>query len=54
MIKENMTFLDKYRYIKETIATMMDVQPITCVGQENPAKKEHKKCNHQKENSEHS
>ena len=30
--------------IEETIATMMDVQPITVVGQENPAKKEKKKC----------
>lgn len=27
------------RVIQETIATMMDVQPITCVGQEHPAKK---------------
>ena len=26
--------------LDETIATMMDVQPITCVGQEHPAKKE--------------
>ena len=34
--------------IQETIATMMDVQPITCVGQEHPAKKENK-CKNQKE-----
>ena len=29
--------------IKETIATMMDAQPITVVGQEHPAKKVHGK-----------
>ena len=29
--------------IKETIATMMDTQPITVVGQEHPAKKVHGK-----------
>lgn len=43
MDKSNYSFRDKYNYIKETIASMMDVQPITCVGQEHPAKKE-KKC----------
>lgn len=39
---KNMSLADKVRYIKETIATMMDVQPVTCVGQEHPAKKEKK------------
>lgn len=36
---KNMSIADKVKYIKETIATIMDVQPITCVGQEHPAKK---------------
>lgn len=30
-----------------TSATMMDVQPIVCVGQEHPAKKEKHKCKDQ-------
>lgn len=39
-----MEYSDLVNYIvNETIATMMDVQPITCVGQEHPAKLEHKK-----------
>jgi hypothetical protein len=41
----NCSFRDKLNYIKETIATMMDVQPIMPVGQEHPAKKEKKKEN---------
>lgn len=43
MDKSKLSIRDKYNYIKETIASMMDVQPITCVGQKHPAKKE-KKC----------
>lgn len=42
------SFMDKFNYIKETIATMMDVQPIMPVGQEHPAKKE-KRCKDQKD-----
>lgn len=45
---KSMSISDKVRYIKETIATMMDVQPITCVGQEHPAKKEKKNKAHDK------
>jgi hypothetical protein len=40
---KSMSLADKVKYIKETIATMMDVQPITCVGQEHPAKKANEK-----------
>lgn len=44
----NCSFRDKLAYIKETIATMMDVQPIQVVGKEHPAKKEKKnKCQEQ-------
>lgn len=48
MDKSNYSIRDKYNYIIETVASMMDVQPITCVGQEHPAKKE-KKCKENKE-----
>lgn len=37
------SFRDKLNYIKETIATMMDVQPIQVVGKEHPAKENLKK-----------
>ena len=40
---------EKANYIKETIATMIDIQPVVAVGQEHPAKKEHeKKCKESK------
>lgn len=39
----NCSFRDKLNYIKETIATMMDVQPIQVVGKEHPAKENLKK-----------
>lgn len=37
------SFKDKLNYIKETIAAMMDVQPIQVVGKEHPAKENLKK-----------
>ena len=39
----NCSFRDKLNYIKETIAAMMDVQPIQVVGKEHPAKENLKK-----------
>lgn len=39
----NCSFPDKLKYIKETIATMMDAQPIQVVGKEHPAKENLKK-----------
>ena len=39
----NCSFRDKLNYIKETIASMFDVQPIQVVGKEHPAKENLKK-----------
>ena len=47
-MNDNNSLQDKLNYIKETIATMMDVQPIQVVGKDHPAKEEEdkkKKCN---------